>query len=136
MAVSPGFQAYVLDLLAPLGPVARRMFGGVGIMRDGVMFALLARDALYLRVDETTRARFEEAGCTPFTYDRAGREVSIASYWSVPDALFDEPEALVEWARQALDAARRGGPARRADKQRQASRLVMSPKRAARRSRR
>ena len=49
MPVGAGFQAFVLDLLAPLQPGARRMFGGVGIMRDGLMFALLSNDTMYFR---------------------------------------------------------------------------------------
>jgi len=81
------------------------MFSGVGIMRDGVMFALLASDAMYFRVDERTRAKFETEGCVPFSYRRAGREVSIGSYYEVPERLYDEPEALVEWAREAIAAA-------------------------------
>lgn len=81
------------------------MFGGVGIMRDGLMFALLAGDAMYFRVDEQTRARFEAEGCAPFGYRRAGREVSIGSYYAVPERLYDEPDALVEWARDAIAAA-------------------------------
>lgn len=81
------------------------MFSGVGIMRDGVMFALLAGDAMYLRVDERTRTKFEAEGCVPFSYRRAGREVSISSYYAVPERLYDEPDALVEWARDAIAAA-------------------------------
>ena len=104
MAVGAEFRDFVLDLLAPLRPSARRMFGGVGIMRDGVMFALLSGDAMYLRVDERTRAKFEAEGCGPFSYQRAGREVSIGSYYAVPERLYDEPEALVEWAREAIGA--------------------------------
>ena len=105
MAVGAEFQAFVLDLLAPLRPSARRLFGGVGIMRDGVMFAMLAGDTMYLRVDERTRARFEAAGSGPFRYRRAGREVALGSYYAVPDGLYDEPDTLVEWARDAMAAA-------------------------------
>jgi DNA transformation protein and related proteins len=105
VAVGAEFREFVLDVLAPLRPSARRMFSGVGIMRDGVMFALLSGDAMYLRVDERTRAKFEAEGCTPFSYQRAGREVSLGSYYAVPDRLYDEPEALVEWAREAIGAA-------------------------------
>ncbi len=107
MAVGAEFQAFVLDLLAPLRPGARRLFGGVGIMRDGVMFALLANDTMYLRVDERTRARFQEADCGPFRYTRAGRDVAIESYYAVPETLFDQPEALLAWARDAIGAAQR-----------------------------
>ncbi|HSU05320.1 MAG TPA: TfoX/Sxy family protein [Acetobacteraceae bacterium] len=113
MPVGAEFQAFVLDLLGPLRPSARRMFGGVGIMRDGMMFALLSDDTMYFRVDERTRARFQEAGCDPFRYRRAGREVSIASYYAVPDALYDEPDVLLEWAREAVAAAQDKGRKRK-----------------------
>ena len=42
MAVSRGFQDFILDLLGPLDPVARRMFSGVGLFHGGVMFGLVA----------------------------------------------------------------------------------------------
>jgi DNA transformation protein and related proteins len=43
--------AYLLELLAPLGPIsARRMFGGVGLFHGGMMFGLIARDELFLKV--------------------------------------------------------------------------------------
>jgi DNA transformation protein len=39
----------VLEQMADFGFVtARRMFGGAGIYRDGMMFALIADDVLYL----------------------------------------------------------------------------------------
>lgn len=112
MPVGAGFQAFVLDLLAPLQPGARRMFGGVGIMRDGLMFALLSHDTIYFRVDALTRKSFQDAGSGPFRYHRAGREVAIETYYAVPDAMYDEPEALLACAREALGAARRN-PGRR-----------------------
>jgi DNA transformation protein and related proteins len=107
MPVGAEFKAFVLDLLTPLRPTARRLFSGVGIMRDGIMFALLANDTMYFRVDDRTRTRFIEAGCTPFRYNRAGREVSMDSYYAVPDSLYDEPDTLLAWARDALDSAQR-----------------------------
>ncbi len=105
MPVGAEFQAFVLDLLTPLRPTARRLFGGVGIMRDGAMFALLSNDTMYFRVDERTRTRFADAGCTAFRYNRAGREVSIESYYAVPDSLYDEPDTLLAWAREAINSA-------------------------------
>ncbi len=105
MAVSPRFQAFILDLLVPLAPSARRMFSGAGLFEGGVMFGLLVRDTLYFRVDDTSRVKFEAAGAGPFTYNRAGREVSLASYYAVPEELFDEPDELLRWARDAVMAA-------------------------------
>ena len=107
MAVSRGFQAFILDLLAPLEPVPRRMFSGVGLFHGGVMFALLVRDAMYLRVDDTTRERFERAGSLPFSYRRGEREVSLSAYYAVPEDLLDRQDELLQWARDAIAAARR-----------------------------
>ena len=112
MTVGAEFRAFVLDLLAPLRPDARRLFGGVGIMRDGAMFALLSQDRMYFRVDAATRARFQEAGSDAFRYRRAGREVSIETYYAVPDTLYDQPDLLLAWARDAIAAAQRGRRAR------------------------
>ncbi len=96
-----------MDLLAPLDPVARRMFSGVGLFHGGIMFGLLVRDAMYLRVDDITRARFEEAGCRPFSYLRGEREVSLAAYYGVPEDLLDRPDALLQWAHDAIATSRR-----------------------------
>lgn len=105
-SVTRQFQDFILDLLTPLDPAARRMFGGVGLFHSGVMFGLLVRDTFYLRVDDTTRAQFERAGSLPFSYDRGGRMVSIAAYYAVPEGLMDQPEELLQWARDAIGAAR------------------------------
>jgi TfoX/Sxy family transcriptional regulator of competence genes len=77
--VSPRFQAFVVDLLTPLSPVARRMFSGVGLFHSGAMFGLLVRDTLYFRVDAATRERFERAGSEPFSYMRGERRVSLSA---------------------------------------------------------
>jgi DNA transformation protein len=107
MAVSRGFQDFVVDLLAPLDPSPRRMFGGVGLFHGGVMFGLLVNDALYLRADDQTRERFVDAGSKPFSYMRAGREVSLAAYYLAPEDLLDRHDDLLQWARDAIAAARR-----------------------------
>ena len=107
MSVSQGFQDFVLDLLGPLAPMPRRMFSGVGLFHGGVMFALLVRDAMYLRVDDTTREHFERAGSRPFSYQRGEREVSLTGYYVVPEDLLDRQEELLLWARDAIASARR-----------------------------
>jgi DNA transformation protein len=47
------------------GSSARRMFGGTGIYAEGKMFAIGHGEALYLKVDEESRAEFEELGAGP-----------------------------------------------------------------------
>jgi DNA transformation protein and related proteins len=103
------FVDHCLDLLsAGVGPVrSRAMFGGHGIYREGVMFALVADDALYLKVDGATEAAFREAGSRPFTWEgRDGRRVTM-SYWEMPPEGLESPGDAREWAALALEAAGR-----------------------------
>ena len=102
MAVSRQYQDFILDLLGPLEPMARRMFSGVGLFHSGVMFGLISRDVLYFRVDETTSERFERVGSQPFSYMRGTREVSLAAYYLVPEDLLDRQDELLQWARDAV----------------------------------
>ena len=107
MSVNNEFVRYVLDQLRGLGVVtSRKMFGGAGLYLDGTIFALIAYDTLYFKVDETNRSDFEKAGMEPFQpFD----DTSYAmSYYEVPIDVLEESDELVAWARDALAAARRG----------------------------
>lgn len=84
------------------------MFGGHGIYRDGVMFALEAEGEIYAKADGETEGAFRAAGSAPFAYDtKDGRHV-VMSYWRLPDEALEDPDALKHWAELALAAARRG----------------------------
>ena len=130
---------HCLELLAPLGAVrARRMFGGHGLYVDDLFVAIIARERLYLKVDDDTRPRFAAAGCEPFVYvkparpspgdDRApegargglgqpgaatgkGAPVTM-SYWTVPAEAMESPALMQPWARLAMAAALRARAAR------------------------
>ncbi|HLT00779.1 MAG TPA: TfoX/Sxy family protein [Geminicoccaceae bacterium] len=107
MAGRTEFVDFVLESLQPLGGVgARRMFGGWGIYKDGVMFALVARDQLFLKVDDGNRAAYDEAGLLHFTYVEKGRPIRM-SYREAPPEGFDDPDILCAWARDAHAAALR-----------------------------
>lgn len=102
-----GFQDLLRDLFDPVGGVSfKRMFGGVGIFRQGTMFALVADDTLYLKADETTRPAHEAEGCGPFVHESKRGSVAT-SYWQMPERLYDEPEAFREWALAAFSVAER-----------------------------
>ncbi len=107
MANSAGLVDWLLEGLVPLGGVsARRMFGGHGLFRAGLMFGLVVRDTPYLKVDATTRPGFEAAGSQPFTYSRGGKP-AVLGYWQVPPAVLDEPEEWRAWALAAFAVALR-----------------------------
>ncbi|MCC7046347.1 MAG: TfoX/Sxy family protein [Alphaproteobacteria bacterium] len=113
MTASREFCAHVTDLLSGFGPVAiRRMFGGAGVYREGVMFALVAYDTLYLKVDDTTRADYESAGMGPFTYQGKSEPVSLG-YFQAPPETMEDADMLCDWARKAYGAALRARAAKK-----------------------
>jgi DNA transformation protein len=107
--LSNGYVEFLVDQLAARDVSARRMFGGAGLFRDGLMFALVADDELYLKVDDSSRPAFEALGLTPFRYRRKGRPIALKSYYRAPEGLVDDPDELVRWADAAWEAALRAG---------------------------
>ena len=108
MSVSAEFIEFLLESLAPVGSLsARRMFGGAGLYADGVMFGLIADDAVYLKANDETAKAYQAEGLEPFTYRGKSKPVRM-SYWRAPERLFDDPEEFVAWAEIALDVARAG----------------------------
>ena len=106
LKVSEPFKRFVLDQLAELGEVTpRAMFGGVGLYCRGVFFGILARDVLYLKVDDRNRADYERAGSTPFT-PYPNRSGSMR-YFAVPVGVLENGSELAAWARKAIAAAER-----------------------------
>ena len=104
----------IADLFAGLGPVSiRRMFGGKGIYRDGVIFALELRGELMLKADSESASDFLAAGCRQWVYANAksGKEVAMP-YWTVPDGALDDPDEMTPWARKAFEAGLRASSAR------------------------
>jgi DNA transformation protein len=99
---------FIRELFSAFGPVSvRRMFSGAGIFADGLMFGLVVRGEIFLKVDDETRPAFEAEGSKPFVYRRArGREVAL-SYWRLPERLMDDPDDLAHFARASLAAAHR-----------------------------
>lgn len=108
MAASREYVDYLLESLAPLGPVVgKRMFSGVGLFLDGLMFAIVIDDQLWLKADDLNRGEFTALDLPPFTYPRQSKLTAL-SYYRAPDEALDAPHALLPWARSAFAAALRG----------------------------
>jgi DNA transformation protein len=101
------FIDYVMELLGPFGTVrTRAMFGGYGVYLDGLMFAIVSEDTLYLKADEMNRVEFEHAGCERFGYARKGSRTTL-NFFRAPDDAMDSPGQMLPWARTAYAAALR-----------------------------
>lgn len=107
------FCDYLMDRLAPLGePSYRFMFGGYGIYLDGLMVAIAADDVLLLRADDENRPDFEARGIGPF--HPYPDKMSSMPYFAVPDDIFEDQDAFLEWAGRSREAALRAQAAKEA----------------------
>jgi DNA transformation protein len=122
--MSDDFVDYVMELLGPFGTVgARRMFGGHGVYLDGLMFAIVSGDTLYLKADEMNRIEFEQAGCEVFGYARKGKRATL-NFFRAPEDAMESPELMLPWARTAYAAALRANAKKQAAGQAQAARKI------------
>ncbi|MEQ9444216.1 MAG: TfoX/Sxy family protein [Rhodospirillaceae bacterium] len=102
---SRGYCDHVLDLLSHVeGVSARGMFGGFGLYKSGVMFALIADDVLYYKVGPGNQSDYEDAGSEPFTYSGKSKPIQM-SYWQVPLDVLEDQDDLYIWTLKAFDVA-------------------------------
>ena len=94
------------DLFSEFGPIAlRRFFGGEGIYAGSVMIGMVFGDTVYFKTDDKTIKAFRKEGSLPFTFKKRGTEIIETTWFSLPDRLYDDPEELAHWARDALTVA-------------------------------
>ena len=112
-AAADEFRNYCLELLDTLSPHAgiagiasKRMFGGISFSIDGKTFAIIAMDQLWLKVDDETRAAFEQVGCQIFVYVTA-KKTSSMNYYTVPPEAMESAALMRSWADLAWGAALR-----------------------------
>ena len=114
MARPSPFVDHVVDMLRAFGAVtAKAMFGGWGLYHDGVFFALVAHDTLYLKADEANAPQFDALGLEPFVYESKVDERIVTSYRRAPDDALEDAGVMATWARLGYDAALRAKQATR-----------------------
>lgn len=111
---------FAKEQLSTLGEItSRRMFGGYCLYCDGIVFALIAEDTLYLKVDDGNRPAFDEAGLPAFQPfdDKPGTTMSY--HLALPE-IFEDPGQLESWAGEAVQAGRRAQAKRKPRKKKTA----------------
>jgi len=69
LPLSSGLTGYALELFAGVGHVeVRRMFGGAGLFRDGVMFVLRNDAVISVRGAKARREELQTQGSAPWKY--------------------------------------------------------------------
>ena len=88
------------------GVTVRKMFGGAGLYRDGKMFGLVSDNVVYLKVDETNRGPFLEAGSEPFK--PFPNRPTMRSFYEIPPDIFENQEELIKWSKASLAIQKKG----------------------------
>lgn len=90
---------------------ARGMMGGYVVYCDGIVFALIAGNEVYLKGDAVNIPRFEERGLKPFRpFDN---QDMVMKYYQTPPEVYEDRDAMREWVGGAIAAGRRGAAKRK-----------------------
>ena len=98
----------IREIFCDVGEIRlRKMFGGLGIYRGELMFALEAGGEIYLKIDSEILPIFQDLGSRPFVYSGANGKPTAMSYWRLPESALDDPEEAARLAHLAIGAASR-----------------------------
>ena len=105
MSTETEFEIFLNELFEPVGSVTlRKMFGGLGIFRHGLMFGLVSDGKVCLKADTETESEFVAEDCEEWVYSGKGKSVKMG-YWHVPERLLEDPDEMKEWALKSFDVA-------------------------------
>jgi DNA transformation protein len=103
--MSEEFAQYITEMLEPFGNIkTRKMFGGYGIYKDGLMFALISDSELYFKADLETARYFKSQNLEPFTYQAKGKLIAL-SYYKISPEIIEDGEILTKYFNLAYNSA-------------------------------
>jgi DNA transformation protein len=94
---------YITQNITKFPITSRKMFGGIGVFSDKVMFALMYDGSLYLKSTPAI-AKTYAADSTPF--QPPFRRNMTMPYWRVPENILKDRHQFTEWAQQSLEYAK------------------------------
>lgn len=91
-----------------LGEVAMRpMMGTATLYWEGRIFAVVDESDIWFKADAESAGIWEEAGLSRFTFTSKDGKTETMNYWRAPADVYDDPDAMREWAGIAIAASRR-----------------------------
>jgi DNA transformation protein and related proteins len=92
---------HILEIFEQYGDFSSRsMFGGYGLYKNKVIFAIIADDELYFKVDDSNQQQYIDYHCEPFSYEKNGKSYKM-SYWKLPVEILEDEELLALWIDQS-----------------------------------
>jgi DNA transformation protein len=103
MAVSQDYLDFILDQLSGVeGIEPKKMFGGIGFFKEGIMFGMIGGGIFRLRVDETNEKEYKDAGMKNFAPKAGSKGMP---YYEVPESVLNDKMELTKWANKAYRVA-------------------------------
>lgn len=105
MAVNEDYLNYIQDQLSEFGELTiKKMFGGIGLFKEGLMFGKIGGDTFRLKVDETNKKAYEDRGMKPFYSEKKKKGMP---YWEVPSEILEDKKELAKWAQTSFEIAQK-----------------------------
>ena len=92
----------VRTLLKSYDAQSRKMFGGIGIFSEQIMFSMIYDGVLYLRSTEDIATLFSYDS-VQFQHPSSGSKMP---YWSVPEEIINNETEFIDWAESAFNLAK------------------------------
>ena len=105
MPLSQEYVDFIKTQLSVVEPWdIKRMFGGAGIFKEGVMFAMITgENKFYLKVDAAIKPEFETYGMKAFGHDT--NKKSKMPYYECPIEILEDEDLLKLWAERSFRIA-------------------------------
>jgi len=104
MALNNNYRNFILDQLSEFGEFeAKNQFGGTALLSDGVAFAKIKHDKVWLKVDGTNIDDFVKRNMQQYTYGKDGARK--LNFYEAPVEIIEDRDQLVAWAKRSLQAA-------------------------------
>ncbi|RYD60405.1 MAG: TfoX family protein [Sphingomonadales bacterium] len=115
MAFDAGLVELVRDALGEVS--MRPMMGAATLYADGRIFAIVDESEIWFKGDAVSVPVWEQAGSARFTFTGKDGMTETMNYWRAPADVYDDPDAMREWAGVAIAASMRA-PVKKPKKQR------------------
>lgn len=100
MGSTIAFFEYVQDQLSQWTAIEKkRMFGMIGLYKEGLMFGMIAKDTVYLKVDDSNKNKYKNAGSEPLKVFKSNSEVR--TYYELPADVLENAEEFIKWAKES-----------------------------------
>ncbi|MEQ8552798.1 MAG: TfoX/Sxy family protein [Cyclobacteriaceae bacterium] len=91
------------DQLSGIGEFeTKKMFGGHGFFKEGLMFGMLGSGTFRLKVNESNEQDYIDKGMKPYYSDKKKKGMP---YWEVPADVLENRTELSKWALKSVSIA-------------------------------